>query len=81
MSTCPFLSLGRWRQLLDHRYANRIDDFICVLGVEIVVVAQDRKHESSAVNRSCIARESIAMPDGSRFRKDATGCSRTFHAL
>ena len=81
MSTFPFLGLGHRCQLLNHRYANRIDDFIGVLGVQIVVVAQDRKHESLALNCSCVARERIPVPDGSRFREDATGCGRTFHAV
>ena len=30
-------------QLLDHSYANRVDDPICILGMEIVVVSEDRK--------------------------------------
>ena len=45
----PLLPFLLFPQLLDHRDANCIDDFVCVLGMEIVVVSKDRKQEPLAM--------------------------------
>src|SRR4029077_8536080 len=75
------LVLPRCPQFLNHCDANLIDDFVCVLGVKVVVVSKDRKQEPLAANRRRVARERIPMSDGPCFCEDARCRGRIFHAV
>src|SRR5579864_1643168 len=46
----PYFRLRGRPQLLDHRHANRIDDFVRVLRMKVVVVSKDGEQEPLAAN-------------------------------